>query len=305
MFQKTCSLSAKIKDAKWPKTIQSDPSQRNYNLVSEFHNTHGHRTEDCHQVREEVARLLNEGHLREFLSDRAKNQFRERETTKKNEAKEPQHVIHMIMGGADAPQEPVVRRTKISIIREKRTRGYFPEDALTFSEEDTEALSQPHNDALVISFLINSFQIKCVLVDLGSSANIIRAKIIERLRLLEQIVPATRVLNGFNMARKTKKGEIILPVTVAGTTLDAKFYVIKGDMRYNDLFGRPWIHCMRAVPSTLHQVIKFPRKDGIKTVCGGQHAAREIFPMHDVVPALTFPPPNESTIRPGLDPGRT
>nr|XP_016476107.1 PREDICTED: uncharacterized protein LOC107797709 [Nicotiana tabacum] len=140
--------TSKIRDAKWPRQIQSDPSQRNYNLVCEFHNMHGHRTEDCHQLREEVAQLLNKGHLWEFLSDRAKNQFQDREATKKNEENESQHVIYMIMGGADAPQNPVMRRTEISITREKRTQGYIPEDALAFSEEDTEALSQPHNDAL-------------------------------------------------------------------------------------------------------------------------------------------------------------
>nr|XP_009785690.1 PREDICTED: uncharacterized protein LOC104233927 [Nicotiana sylvestris] len=60
---------SEIRDAKWPKPMLSDPSQRNYNLVCEFHNSHIHRTEDCHQLREEVARLLDKGHLREFLSD--------------------------------------------------------------------------------------------------------------------------------------------------------------------------------------------------------------------------------------------
>ncbi|XP_019244274.1 PREDICTED: uncharacterized protein LOC109224141 [Nicotiana attenuata] len=97
---------SKIRDVKWPKLIQSDPSKMNYNLVCEFHNTHGHRTKDCHQLREEVARLLNKGHLREFLSDRAKNEFREREATKKSKANEPQHVIHMIMGAPMPRRNP-------------------------------------------------------------------------------------------------------------------------------------------------------------------------------------------------------
>ncbi|XP_070002984.1 uncharacterized protein [Nicotiana sylvestris] len=88
---------SKIRDAKWTRPIQSDPSQRNHNLVCEFHNTHGHKTEDCHQLREEVAPLLNKGHLREFFSDQAKNQFREREAAKMNEVNEPQHAIHMIL----------------------------------------------------------------------------------------------------------------------------------------------------------------------------------------------------------------
>ncbi|XP_070013174.1 uncharacterized protein [Nicotiana sylvestris] len=117
---------SKIRDARWPRPIQSDPSQWNKNLACEFHYTHGHRTEDCRQLQEEVARLLNKGHLREFISDRARNQFQEREATKKNKTGEPQHVIHMILGGIDDPQEPTVRRTKISITRESEHEVTYP-----------------------------------------------------------------------------------------------------------------------------------------------------------------------------------
>ncbi|XP_070015323.1 uncharacterized protein [Nicotiana sylvestris] len=93
---------------------------------------------------------------------------------------------------------------------------------------------------------------------------------------------ASRVLNGFNMVSETTKGEIALPVNVAGTTQNVKFHVIKRVMRYNALLGRPWVHCMRAVPSTLHQMMKFLTKNRIKTVYGEQHAARKMFPVHDV-----------------------
>nr|XP_016502172.1 PREDICTED: uncharacterized protein LOC107820405 [Nicotiana tabacum] len=46
---------SKIRDARWPRPIHSDPSHSNYNLICEFHNSYGHRTEDCRQLREEVA----------------------------------------------------------------------------------------------------------------------------------------------------------------------------------------------------------------------------------------------------------
>ncbi|XP_070025715.1 uncharacterized protein [Nicotiana sylvestris] len=95
------------------------------------------------------------------------------------------------------------------------------------------------------------------------------------------------------MASETTKGEIALPVNVAGTNQNAKFYVIDGDMRYNTLLGRPWIHCMRVVTSTLHQVMKFPTKDGIKTVYGEKHMTKETFAVHDVAPAPIPPPPKE------------
>ncbi|XP_070017255.1 uncharacterized protein [Nicotiana sylvestris] len=140
----------------------------------------------------------------------------------------------------------------------------MPEDTLTFSEEDIEALSQPHNDALVISILLNKVQVKRVLMDPGSSANIIRSRVVEQLGMLDQVIPVFWALNGFNMASETMKGEIILLFNVAGTIQDTGFHVIEGDMRYNALLGRPWIHSMRAVPSTLHQMMKFPMKDGVK-----------------------------------------
>lgn len=155
-------------------------------------------------------------------------------------------------------------------MREKRprTQDYAPIGTLSFNEEDTEGVMQPHNDELVISILMNKTKIKRVLIDPSSSANIIKSKVVEQLDLQEQVVPATLVLHRFNMEYETTKGEIILLINVDGTILEMKFHVIEGDMRHNALFGRPWIHNMRVVPSTLHQVLKFPTSKGVKIVYG-------------------------------------
>nr|XP_009793370.1 PREDICTED: uncharacterized protein LOC104240259 [Nicotiana sylvestris] len=79
------------------------------------------------------------------------------------------------------------------------------------------------------------------------------------------------------MASETTKGEIILSVNMDGTIQDTKFHIIEGDMRYNAQLRRPWIHNMRAVPSTLHQMMKFLTSDGVKIVYREQHATKEIF----------------------------
>ncbi|XP_070039909.1 uncharacterized protein [Nicotiana tomentosiformis] len=139
----------------------------------------------------------------------------------------------MIIGGVDISQGPMMKCTKVSITREKCTRDYVPEGAISFSNEDAEGIVQPHNDALVISVLINKSQVKRVLIDPGSLANIIRSRVVEQLGLQDQIVPAVQVLNGFNMACETTKEEITLVVNTAGTTREMKFYVIEADMRYN------------------------------------------------------------------------
>ncbi|XP_070054989.1 uncharacterized protein [Nicotiana tomentosiformis] len=194
----------------------------------------------------------------------------------------------MIIGGVDILQGLMLKRTKVSITREKRTRDYVPEGTLSFNDEDIEGIMQTHNDALVILVLVNKSRIKRVLIDPGSAANIIRSRVVEQLNLQDQIVLAVRVLNGFNMACETTKGEITLPVNVSGTIQEAKFYVFEEDMRYNALFMRPWIHNMRAIPSTLHQVLKFSTLGGVKMVYGEQPTAREMFAVDEVIPASTL-----------------
>ncbi|XP_060216749.1 uncharacterized protein LOC132644190 [Lycium barbarum] len=270
------------RETRHPRPIQSDLEKRDKILICKYHHTHGHRTEDCRQLREEVAHLFNLGHLREFLSEQAKTHFKNVDANKQDRPEEPQQVIHMIMGGTDVPLGSVVKHTKVSITREKRIRNYEPADPILYSDEDMEGIFQPHNDALVISVLVNKFRIKRVLIDRGSSANIIRCRVIEQL-VLDQIVPAIRVLNGFNMACETTKGEITLPINKPETTQQTKFYVIEGDMGYNALLGRPWIHLMKAVPSTMHQALKFLTSEGIKTIHGEQQAAKEMFAIEESV----------------------
>ncbi|XP_070008543.1 uncharacterized protein [Nicotiana sylvestris] len=151
----------------------------------------------------------------------------------------------MIVDEVNIPQGLTFKRTKVTITREKHARDYLLEDTLSFNDEDAEGIEQPHNDALVMSILMNKIKVKRVLVDPGSSANIIRSTIVEQLGLQDQIVPAAQVLNGFNMVSETIKREIMFLVNVDGTIQETKFHMIEGDMRYNALLGRPWIHNMR------------------------------------------------------------
>lgn len=88
------------------------------------------------------------------------------------------------------------------------------------------------------------------------------------------------------MACETTKGEITLLVNVVGTIQEMKFHVIEGDMMYNALFGRLWIHNIRVVTSTLHRVLKFPTLEGVKKVYGMQPITKEMFAIDEVIPIL-------------------
>lgn len=117
----------------------------------------------------------------------------------------------------------------------KRTRGYVPEDALTFGKEGSETSPQPHNNALVTFFLIRSFQIKHVLLNSGGSTNIIGSRVIGQLGLPGQIMPASQILGGFSTAIETTREETIFSVSMAGADRNAKFHIVKGDSRYKRL----------------------------------------------------------------------
>ena len=51
---------------------------------------------------------------------------------------------------------------------------------------------------------------------------------------------------------------MVLPIRVGPVERDVTFQVLDIPLAYNILLGRPWIHEMRAVPSTYHQCVKFP-----------------------------------------------
>ncbi|XP_075095235.1 uncharacterized protein LOC142173529 [Nicotiana tabacum] len=147
------SVMRKIKEARFPKSIRSDPSQRDPNLWCEFHGTHDHRTGDCRHLLEEVAMLLKNGHLREFLSDRAKNNYGRNRDVKeptKPVARLPRLTIKIIFGEVEVNRVmfSAANRTKISITHGKRVREAPEDDKITFMEEDVDGLLLQHNDAL-------------------------------------------------------------------------------------------------------------------------------------------------------------
>nr|XP_009624138.1 uncharacterized protein LOC104115254 [Nicotiana tomentosiformis] len=113
-------------------------------------------------------------------------------------------------------------------------------------------------------------------VDPESSANIIQWRVIDLAKLTGNIIPATNLLAGFKLASVTTRGEILLLTDAEGVTKTSLFEVVYGDMGYNIILGRPWLHEMKVVPSTYHQLLKFPTPEGIKRIRGDRPAAREM-----------------------------
>ena len=62
---------------------------------------------------------------------------------------------------------------------------------------------------------------------------------------------------------------------MGGKGVVVTFIVVRSFAPYTAILGRPWIHTMGAVPSTLHVKVKFPTENGVAVVRGNQQVARQ------------------------------
>ncbi|RDX75079.1 hypothetical protein CR513_45093, partial [Mucuna pruriens] len=72
----------------------------------------------------------------------------------------------------------------------------------------------------------------------------------------------------FDGSKREVLGKITLPIRIGPTMFDITFYVIDIRPAYSCLLGRPWIHTVRAVPSSLHQKVKFIADQQLISVMG-------------------------------------
>lgn len=80
-------------------------------------------------------------------------------------------------------------------------------------------------------------------------------------------IPAYNI-HGFNKAVTNPKGEIILRILLGEIETDVKLSVVDIESTYNMLLGRPWMHTIKVVASTLHHCIRFPSPSGIGEIQG-------------------------------------
>ena len=98
------------------------------------------------------------------------------------------------------------------------------------------------------------------MVDGGSGVDICPLSTLQSLKINTDRIRTNNVcVWEFDCAKRDTLGEIYLIVTIGPTEFGITFQVIDMDTSYNLLMGRPWIHMARAVPSTLHQVVKFEK----------------------------------------------
>ena len=89
------------------------------------------------------------------------------------------------------------------------------EQAITFTNADAERVHHPHDDAIVITLLIADYTTKRVLVDNGSSTDILYYPTFQQIRLgRDQLCPVNLPWVGFGGMKVQPVGIITLPMVV-------------------------------------------------------------------------------------------
>ena len=169
--------------------MRSNPTKRDNTRYCEFHRDHGHRTDDCIQLRKEIEYLIQCGYLRCFVTSEGQGQAQPpppQQTTTQHQ--QPLGEIHVISRGfAGGGESSSARKAHLRSIRsgevmEVQEVSKLPRlnTTITFSDSDLEGCQHPHDDPLVIRAVMANKKIHRVLVNNGSSADIIFASALTR-----------------------------------------------------------------------------------------------------------------------------
>ena len=121
------------------------------------------------------------------------------------------------------------------------------------SDEDKIRTIQPHDDALVITLRIGGYNVKRVMMDQGSVAEIMYPDLYKGLNLkVEDLMPYSSPLASFEGKIIIPKGQVKLPVQTGLEVVEVDFIVVNAYSPYKTIIARPWLHTLGAVSSTLH-----------------------------------------------------
>jgi hypothetical protein len=142
---------------------------------------------------------------------------------------------------------------------------------VTFSTQDVNLSSFPHNDAMVITVHIDRRDVTKILIDNGSKAEILFLATFDKMGFdQKQLKEPTKPLYGFDGKRIEPVGVISLPVSF-GTLKDTRteyitFDVIDMPYPYNDIFGRGLLNTFEAALHSGYLCLKIPATFSVITI---------------------------------------
>ncbi|CAL1368987.1 unnamed protein product [Linum trigynum] len=255
------------------------------NKYCDFHRGHGHDTERCWTLKNSIEDLVQEGHLKKYVegSMECSRELPPTDRGKTLQSTVVRGVVEVIHGGAglaDMQAKPPTNAQPMV----GSTSATAATPPISFDSHDLEGVAHPHDDTLVIKAIIADYEVKRILVDGGSSADLLFYPAYLSLGYRpEQCRPAEICLTGFSGSQVPVIGTLPLRVQIGSGEHTAEtivnFHVVDCPSAYNCILGRPFLIQLWAVPSTFHLRLKFPTKAGVGCVQGDQALARQCYAL--------------------------
>uniref|UniRef100_A0A2N9HAT4 Uncharacterized protein n=1 Tax=Fagus sylvatica TaxID=28930 RepID=A0A2N9HAT4_FAGSY len=132
------------------------------------------------------------------------------------------------------------------------------------AKHQQQRVHNPKPKAPIGTIDIGDFEVKRILIDPGSSAEIMYDSLFKGLGLEHKDLDRkVDPLYGFSGESVMPVGRVTVKVHAGTVSSPTDFWVLNSYSPYNAILGRPWLHKMKAVPSTLHQRLRFPTPEGI------------------------------------------
>ena len=154
---------------------------------------------------------------------------------------------------------------------------------LVFTKADLRDVLPHDNDPVVISVVTAGRRVHRVLMDQGSSADVMFWSTFNKLQLSPDLLrPYTGCMYGFAGDQVEVRGYLELRMTftdgTASRTESIRYLVVNANSAYNILLGRPALNRLRAVASTRHMKMKLPDLSGrVIVIKSDQEEARKCY----------------------------
>ncbi|XP_077252560.1 uncharacterized protein LOC143891957 [Tasmannia lanceolata] len=140
---------------------------------------------------------------------------------------------------------------------------------ISFTDDDLPPEGSDHARSLKITVICNKKRVPEVLVDNGSALNICPLSTAATLGFGPgDFIPSEQGILAYDGTRRDVIGTLATEIQIGGEDFDIEFQVLDIKASFLLLLGRPWLHKVGVIPSTLHQKLKFVHNGRVVTVKG-------------------------------------
>ena len=104
---------------KWPEKMKGDPNKRNRSKYCHFHRDHGHDTDECFDLKQQVENLIRQGKLKSFLGRDHKDEKLKGKV--EESSRPPLEEIIIIIGGNSTSQTSKSKKSLLESCAERPT----------------------------------------------------------------------------------------------------------------------------------------------------------------------------------------